>query len=169
MWMSESPGKGYEQMDDDRKQSVEEYYAGIRARFERARQAPEEDRAFLKDRLVREFIEVCSFGIPSTIAVYLDEGMDINAQDPRTGMTALLTLAGVDGRPGIRFLVKQPGLDFLIRDAKGRLPCEMAYLHGDDPALARFLSIKERKQAEAQGIRLTRRPLPATGPHLRLV
>ena len=46
----------------------------------------------------------------------------------------------------------------LLRDKGGRLASELAYLFGQDPAAARLLGSKERKQAEAQGIKLTRRP-----------
>ena len=48
--------------------------------------------------------------------------------------------------------------NFLLRDKGGRLASELAYLFGHDPAAARLLGIKESKQAEAEGTKLTRRP-----------
>jgi hypothetical protein len=38
------------------------------------------------------------------------------------------------------------------------LASELAYLFGEDHAVTRWLRIDERKQAKAQGIKLTRRP-----------
>jgi hypothetical protein len=50
--------------------------------------------------------------------------------------------------------------NFLLRHKGGRLTSELAYLFGHDPAAARLLGTKERKQAEDQGITLTCRPRP---------
>jgi len=58
----------------------------------------------------------------------------------------------------LRGLLKTGDCDFLLRDNRGRLPSEMAYLYGEDVAVARLLGNKERKQAKEQGIKLTRRP-----------
>ena len=42
-------------------------------------------------------------------------------------------------------------------DVREHMLGRLAFLYGRDPALARLLTIKERKQADAQGITLTRR------------
>ena len=47
-----------------------------------------------------------------------------------------------------------------MRDHKGRLASDMAFQFGDDPALARLLSIKESKQASMEGTFLSFRPQP---------
>lgn len=39
--------------------------------------------------------------------------------------------------------------DFLLQDKEGRLASEMAFLYGDDPAAARWLSSHERNHADA--------------------
>jgi hypothetical protein len=57
----------------------------------------------------------------------------------------------------MRVLLAHKDCDFLVRDKQGRLPSEMAYLYGRDPALARLLGNKERKQAAEKRIDLARR------------
>jgi hypothetical protein len=47
--------------------------------------------------------------------------------------------------------------DFLIRDRRGRLASELAYLYGEDPAMAHLLGIKERKDAKETGRHAVRR------------
>ena len=104
------------------------------------------------------FLEAASWGDDWEIRVFIEGGFSVNHQDPHTGSTALHKAAASQARDVIRELLRTGGCDFLIRDNKGRLPSEMAYLYGHDPALARLLGNKERKQAEAKGIKLTRRP-----------
>ena len=74
----------------------------------------------------------------------------------RTGETALHAAAGSRARPAIRVLV-QHWPDFLIRDRQGRLASELAYLYGEDPAMAHLLGIRERKNAIATGRDVRRR------------
>lgn len=107
-----------------------------------------------------EFLSACERGNPETLKIFIEAGMDVNYQHPFTGQTALHIASAAQARAVIRILLTVDRCDFLIRDTKGRLPSEMAYLYGEDPALARLLGNKERKQAEAQGIKLTRRPKP---------
>lgn len=103
-------------------------------------------------------MRACERGSPETLKIFIEAGMDVNYQDPLTGQTALHIASAAQARAVIRVLLIVDRCDFLIRDNKGRLPSELAYLYGRDPALARLLGSKERKQAEAQGIKLTRRP-----------
>ena len=44
-----------------------------------------------------------------------------------------------------------------MRDRRGRLASELAYLYGEDPAMARLLGSKERKDAIATGRDVRRR------------
>jgi ankyrin repeat protein len=67
----------------------------------------------------------------------------IASQDPRTGQTALRVAAAAQARQVVRALLATGKYDFLIRDKHGRLASKLAYLYGDDPALARLLTIKE--------------------------
>ena len=108
--------------------------------------------------LANRFLEAAAWGDEKIVQAYINLGFPVNYQDPRTGTTALHEAAGTQARDVVRFLIKLEECDFLIRDNKGRLPSEMAYLYGNDPALARLLGNKERKQAQAQGTKLTRRP-----------
>ena len=100
-------------------------------------------------------VEYCDF---ATMKAFLELGGDPNLKRPRYGDTAIHMAAGSGARDAVRILMASGKCDHLIRDRHGNLPSDSAYLYGRDPALARLLSIKERKQAEAQGIVLTFRP-----------
>lgn len=100
--------------------------------------------------LGREFLQAVKRGNPATVAAYLDAGMSVNYQDPRTKQTALHVAAACRARAAIRVLVKHPDCNFIIRDRYGRLPSELAYEFGADPVLARYLTIKEFKQAKVE-------------------
>jgi len=108
--------------------------------------------------LSEPFFEALWRGDPEGLQSVLDKGFPINFRDPQTGATALHILASGGARPALRVLLRAGGCDFLVRDYKGRLASELAYLYGRDPAMARLLGNKERIQGEAQGIKVTRRP-----------
>lgn len=105
-----------------------------------------------------EFLRACERGNPETLEIFFEHGMDVNFQDPKTGQTALHVASAAQAHNAIHALLATEQCDFLIRDNKGRLSSEMAYLYGNDPELAELLGNKEREQAEAKGIKLTRRP-----------
>jgi len=105
-----------------------------------------------------EFHQVAERGNPEKIKIFIEEGFPVNWQHPMTGQTALHVVAACQARKALRALLNSGQCDFLIRDKQGRLASEIAYLNGNDPAVARLLGNKERKQAEAKGIKLTRRP-----------
>ncbi|MES9970303.1 MAG: hypothetical protein ABW092_09730 [Candidatus Thiodiazotropha sp.] len=97
-------------------------------------------------------------GNPHKLKIFVEEGFPLNFQHHETGASVLHILAAGGARPAIRELLKSDTIEFLFRDKQGRLPSELAYLYGRDVAMARLLGIKERKQAGAKGIKLTRRP-----------
>jgi len=108
-------------------------------------------------RVGTELLHVAEHGNPEKLKIFIEVGFPVNWQHPMTGQTALHVVAACQARKALRALLNSGQCDFLIRDKQGRLASEIAYLHGNDPAVARLLGNKERKQAEAQGIRLTRR------------
>ena len=130
----------------------------VRGQIESLLAAPEEKREQLVAHIGAAFLRAVERGNPYEVAVYIDEGFPVNYQNPRTGQTALHIAAACQARKALRILLKKEECDLLLRDNQGRLASEMAYLYGEDPAVARLLGIKERKQAEAAGITLTRRP-----------
>lgn len=77
--------------------------------------------------------------------------------DPRTGANALHYIASGGARPALRALLKNGEWDYLVRDREGRLASEIADAYGNDPAMARLLSLKEARQAKAQGLPPPRR------------
>lgn len=81
----------------------------------------------------------------------LRTGANINAQDG-AGMTALHHAAAVSARACLRILVKNGRCDYLIRDAYGRYPSDLAIEWGNDPAVERLLTRKECEQADRQGV-----------------
>jgi Ankyrin repeats (many copies) len=117
-----------------------------------------EIRTQMEHKLGRMFLRAAEQGQVSKLMVFIQEGFPVNYQDPSTGETALHIVAASRARRALRAILKTGQCDFLLRDRSGRLSSEMAYLHGGDVAVARLLGMKERKQASAQGIKLTRRP-----------
>lgn len=105
-----------------------------------------------------KFLRTAERGNPERLQAFIDNGFPVSYQCPTTGETALHVVSASKARKALRVLLKTNHCDFLLRDKKGRLASEMAFVYGDDPAVARLLRIKERKQAAVQGIKLTRRP-----------
>lgn len=112
------------------------------------------ERALTK--LGRDYIEAARRGDAALVRAFMEEGFPVAWRDPRDGETALHAAAGSQARPAIRALV-QHWPDFLIRDRDRRLASELAFVYGDDPALAHFLRIKERRDAIATGRQVSRR------------
>ncbi|MEW8073219.1 MAG: hypothetical protein AB2826_22625 [Candidatus Thiodiazotropha sp.] len=110
--------------------------------------------------LGRQFLGAAERGDVKKVKQFLESGFPTNFQDPQTKFTALHSAASSRARGVAHILLQSHQCDFLLRDFKGRLASEAAFVFGDDVALARLLRIKERKQGEAQGIQVTRRPRP---------
>lgn len=108
--------------------------------------------------LAEEFLQVAERGNAGKLRAFIEEGFPVNFQDPETEESALHIVAACQARKALRVILQSGEYDFLLRDKRGRLPSEIAYLYGNDPAVARLLGIRERKQADEQGIELTRRP-----------
>lgn len=132
---------------DPKKDGVQKLFGNVPERFVRE-----------LTELRHDYYEAVARGNPHKLKQVLDKGFPINFQNPETDETALHSLAAGGARAAIRVLLAHADCDFLIRDKQGRLASELAYLYGRDPALARLLGNKERKQAQAQGIKLTHRP-----------
>ena len=109
-------------------------------------------------RLLQRFLRAAEHGNEEKVDVFLEEGFPVNYQDLRTGQTALHITAARQARFAIRSLLKHEKTDYLLRDAQGRLPSDMAYRFGEDPALSRLLAIKQCKQTKRDGVWLTRWP-----------
>ena len=107
--------------------------------------------------LGEEYLAAAERGDETDLHDFIEEGFPVTWQDPENGLTALHIAAGCQARKALRVLLATDQCDFLLRDNHGRLASEMAYLYGEDVAVARLLRNRERKQAEAQGIKLTRR------------
>ena len=115
---------------------------------ERILAAPEDQRERLSVQIGAAFLRAAETGNPIEIGAFIKDGFPVDYQDPQTGETALHIVAACKARKALRVLLKSGECNYLLRDNQGRLASEMAYLYGRDPAVARFLGIKERKQAE---------------------
>ncbi len=111
-------------------------------------------------KLGREFLKAAERNNAPLVGAWLEEGFPANWQDRQTEETALHVSAAARARAVLRVLIESRLCDYLLRDKGGRLASELAYLFGRDPAVARLLGTKERKQAEAQGVTLARKAKP---------
>ena len=133
-------------------------FEALEKRVDEALSSDDGDNAYATVLLGSEFLKAAGHGNRRALDVFLQEGFPVNYQDPQSGENALHLTAGHKARKAIRSLLKHEETDYLIRDFKGRLTSEVAFLFGRDPALSRLLAIKERKQADRDGIWLTRWP-----------
>jgi hypothetical protein len=113
-------------------------------------------RAFA--RLGRDYLDAARCGDTATMRAYIEEGFPATYQDKRTGETAMHVAAGSQGRAVLRFLLPL-WEGFTVRDRQQRLASELAYLYGEDMAMARLLGRKERQEAAQTASIIRRRPL----------
>ncbi|MES1990606.1 MAG: hypothetical protein V4441_06620 [Pseudomonadota bacterium] len=111
-------------------------------------------------RLGRDYLDAARCGDTATMRAYIEEGFPATYQDKRTGETAMHVAAGSQGRAVLRFLLPL-WEGFTVRDRQQRLASELAYLYGEDVAMARLLSRKERQEAAQTASIIRRRPLSA--------
>jgi hypothetical protein len=109
-------------------------------------------------RLGREYLDAARCGDTVTMRAYIEEGFPAIYQDKRTGETAMHVAAGSQGRSVLRFLLPL-WEGFTVRDRQQRLASELAYLYGEDVAMARLLGRKERQEAAQTASTIRRRPL----------
>lgn len=134
-------------------------YERIERQLEQLKKEQDPDKQFyLALEMGREFLRVCERGNIKFLMIFKRLGFPLSYQDPITSQTGLTKAAASKARGSIRFLVSSGQCDYLKRDKHGRLASEIAYVFGGDPAVSRLLAIKQRKQADAQGVKLTRRP-----------
>jgi hypothetical protein len=100
--------------------------------------------------LGRYWLDAARRGDWPMIVAYLEEGFPIDYADPGSGETALHAAAASRARTVVRVLLPL-WHDFLAEDRRHRLPSDLAYEFGEDPALARLLSMLERRYAIKTG------------------
>ena len=107
-------------------------------------------------RLGKDWLDAARCGDAAAVRAYIEEGFPIWYRDKRTGENALHAAAGSQARIVLRVLLPR-WVGFLTRDRQGRLASELAYLYGEDPAMARLLGSKERKEGESTNTVVRRR------------
>lgn len=118
----------------------------------RVTKQPYEQKEFMEsdDETGVEFLRAAENGDRQFFVEYINQGGDVNFQDPMTGQTALHVAAGTSDKFQIRALVNSGRCNFLIRDRQGKLASEIAFEHSPFPEIARYLNILEKDQHEVQ-------------------
>lgn len=124
-------------------------YAGVA-------QGPESQKE-MQAQLGEALLNAAQRGDAMSMEGLITAGASVNIQDKQTGATPLHFAAAYGARSALRVLLGTRRCDFLIRDKAGRLASEMAGLYAGDPAVAKLLRMKERAQADSEGVRLHRR------------
>lgn len=86
-------------------------------------------------------------GVFNSLADWKAAGCTVNSRDPKTNGTMLHIAAALGSRSLLREIIKDPDVDYLVQDFKGRYPSELAYRVARDCALGRLLLKKEMQQA----------------------
>lgn len=101
---------------------------------------------------IRELFKAAKEGKASDVRLALGSAaLDINAQEPGTGATALHYAAANNAIDALRLLAAHPGCDFTIADSRGRTAATLAYEVAENPVTGRFLLRKEREQRRDRG------------------
>lgn len=129
--------------------------------FAGVEQAPQNQEE-LRVQLGEALLNAAQRGDAMSMEGIILAGASVNVQDKQTGATPLHFAAAYGARSALRVLLGTRRCDFLIRDKAGRLASEMAGLYASDPAVAKLLRLKERAQADSQGVRLHRRATAAS-------
>lgn len=97
------------------------------------------------------FLEAVRIGNVAHVRAIIDNGLNVNFQNPENGMTALHIAASTGNRDLVRLLTQQDGLMFCVKDARKQMPSTLALAFGGDPVIARYLAIKERSELSQEG------------------
>jgi hypothetical protein len=112
----------------------------------------------MQDRLVRDLFTSIKEGNADNARRMIELVVNINYQDPVTGSTALHYAAAYSAKSWLVALINSGRCDYLIRDAKGRYPSEVADELGDDLRIAGILAKKEARQAHRTGVQAWPKP-----------
>ncbi|MEO0680802.1 MAG: hypothetical protein AAF192_10335 [Pseudomonadota bacterium] len=99
-----------------------------------------------------EFLAAAQRGAASKLARLSESGADANFVHPITGNAALHDIARSGSRRLFKAFLRADDIDFLKTDRDGRLASSICSAFNNDAVMARFLRLKERRQAEASGL-----------------
>jgi len=108
--------------------------------------------------LPEELLKFVKEGEEDFVRAIIRSGVNVNYQDPVSGATALHCAAAYSAKSCLVALIYSGKCDYLIRDAKGRYPSEVADLVGDDLRIAGILAKKEARQAHRTGVQAWPKP-----------
>ena len=98
-----------------------------------------------------EFIDATRKADIDRVAEIAESGFNVNFVHPIHGVSALHTIAFAGSRSMLRAFLQAEKINYLQTDDEGRLPSALA-AKNRDRVMERFLRIKERQQAAANGI-----------------
>ena len=108
-----------------------------------------------KDRLIfelgMEFLHCAGHGRLTRLREIASSGFNPNFTHPVTGKAALHSIAATGSRRMLRAFLKAEGVNFLLADPSGKLPSALAEHGNRDKVIARYLRMREARQARDSG------------------
>ncbi len=104
----------------------------------------------MNNELGKKFIQSLMDYDPHAIADCINADVDINYQDPETGMTALHLAVARQMVDVLKILFNREDLVYLVQDKNGKFPSQLAYEIVGNATLGERLMKRERQEAEAQ-------------------
>ncbi len=92
-----------------------------------------------KERKVMDFFKLVSEGTPQSVHAAIDQGADVNAQDPLYGLTALMWAARFNQNPEVITILLKAGADVNMKDANGCTPLLWAAWGNQNPEVITIL------------------------------
>lgn len=96
------------------------------------------------NRIGMDFLAAVEKGDYDYIDHYIASGSDVNFQHPITKQTALHLAAGYGDRTVVRSVIGTGNSEFSLKDNDGKTAADIAFEHGIDPVIARYLAILQR-------------------------
>ena len=100
----------------------------------------------------KRFFAAAMNGDACVIKSYLESNWDANLQDSETGLTALHYAASCGAEEVVDILLSNDTTDVLLKDKKGRLPSEMAFLIAKNDSLGDRLIEVEAETRHKRGL-----------------
>lgn len=100
----------------------------------------------------QKFLNAAANGHYWEVEEYMNAGIDVNHEHPKTKVRAIHAVASHNAVPALKELMKSNDLEYLAVDSKGHLPSYYAWVTSDNPVLGTFLQKKEIEEAKIKGI-----------------
>lgn len=110
----------------------------------------------IMDELTELYFDAANHGSDKGVIDFIEAGFDVNTQHPITKRTALHRASLGEAWDLVNALVKVEGINHLLKDKNGKLPCQMIITNGNPPSeradkLISILTKAASKQAREYG------------------